>query len=153
MVGQSWSFGAYAQAGHIIYNRLCVFPCWNIVCWVPYLVNNSKSSLNLHLPQSIESTLGIHVACLSPAKTRQHHAHPLWIKKERKLWYIHGVHEILLIFCNPNRKKEKDEKTHRLHHQGIQLFSCHSMTWQQQVRPTRKSRKMNIKMTNCKSSC
>lgn len=101
MVGQSWSFGAYAQAGHIIYNRLCVFPCLNIVCWVPYLVNNSKSSLNLHLPQSIESTLGIHVACLSPAKTRQHHAHPLWIKKEKKLWYIHGVHEILLIFCNP----------------------------------------------------
>jgi len=35
----------------------------------------------VNLQQNTVRTQGIHVACLSPAKTRQHHAHPLQSKQ------------------------------------------------------------------------
>ena len=38
------------------------------------------------LPQNTVSRRGIHKACLSPAKTRLHHAHPLKINAKHMKW-------------------------------------------------------------------
>lgn len=51
-----------------------------------FMVNNRDRSKNYticqsNLPQNTVSTLDIHEACLSPAKTRQHHAHLLQSKQ------------------------------------------------------------------------
>ena len=43
------------------------------------MVTNKNKIINamLNLPENTVHTLDIHGACLPPAKTRQHHAHPL----------------------------------------------------------------------------
>lgn len=43
------------------------------------MVTNKYKVINvmLNLPENTVHTLDIHGACLPPAKTRQHHAHPL----------------------------------------------------------------------------
>lgn len=52
------------------------------------IVKCRKSS---QLPQSIVSTQGIHEACLSPTKTRQHHVHPL--QKTENIYMLISRHQ------------------------------------------------------------
>ena len=66
----------------------------------------------LNLPQNTVSTLDIHEACLSPAKTRQHHAHPLQSKEVNAITKVlacfHQIAKNLAIKDTLRLKRDKE---------------------------------------------